>query len=328
MRRAVFAIALLFAAAPASLYAAPAHMAGGLPVSKHTLSEKNPVVEIVANYPQTGDPKIDADLLGTIHSIATGFRKEAVAAHDPSEGPYTLAVNFTIARNDAQVFAVVFTDEWDFRGAHPNMEIVTANYFRDGSWRIFLPELFDGPAGLSRISKLATLDLFRRLLGPNALTDREWIARGADAHWSNFAAFVLLPDTLELHFAPYQVAAYAAGPLTAHVPLARLRDVMRANPRAPVASFDCAHIANDDERAICSDVTLARLDRALSDSWTAEYRSEVDPGKKARWKTEQVTWLKKRGTACAAAGPASSEARVRCLSAFYRARLNAIEDEE
>src|SRR5215472_7099843 len=77
MRRAVFAIALLFAApavlfaAPASAAPAPARTAGGLPVSKRTLSEKNPVVEIEANYPQTGNPKIDADLVGTIRSIAT-----------------------------------------------------------------------------------------------------------------------------------------------------------------------------------------------------------------------------------------------------------------
>ena len=322
MRRAVFAFALL-CAAPAWLYAAPALAAGGLPIAKKTLTEKNPVVEIEAHYPQTGDARIDADLRNTVNRITTGFRKEAIAAHEPQDGPYTLDVDFAIARNDARVFAVIFSDEWDFHGAHPNMEIVTANYFRDGGWRVFLPELFLTPAGLERISKLTTADLDRQLLVPDSLTDKDWIARGADAHWSNFAAFTLLPDALEIHFPPYQVASYAAGPQAAHIPLAKLRDVMRANQRAPVASFDCAQTRTPIERAICSDVELARLDRQVSDSWTAEYRNETDPGRKARWKTEQVTWLHDRDRKCVGAGAAL----LSCLKAYYQGRLNAIENE-
>lgn len=303
--------------------------AGALPVAKRTLKDRNAIYEIAVAYPQTGNAAIDADILATVQRIAAGFRKEATAAHDSEEPRYTLDVNYVIARNDARAFAVIFNDEWDFHGAHPNLEIVTANYLRDGSkdsgGRIYLPELFDGPRGLARISELVTADLDKRLLGPDGMSEKDWIARGADAHWENFQAFVLLPDALEIEFPPYAVAAYAAGPQTSRVALAKLNDVMRANPRAPVASFDCAAARTPDERAICSDVTLARLDRQLTETWSSQVRNDNDPPRKARRKTEQIAWLKNRAGACQAA---SGAAHVACLTKLYQARLKALEDGE
>ena len=188
-----------------------------------------------------------------------------------------------------------------------------------------MPELFDGPRGLARISQLVTADLDKRLLGPDGPSDKDWIARGADAHWENFQAFVLLPDALEIEFPPYAVAAYADGPQTSRVPLAKLKDVMRANPRTPTASFDCAAARTPDEHAICSDVTLARLDRTLTETWSSQYRNENDPPRKVRRKTEQVAWLKNRAGACQAANGA---AHVACLTKLYQARLAALENGE
>jgi uncharacterized protein YecT (DUF1311 family) len=321
MGRLIFAILLgvLFAGETA-FAAAP----GALPVKSRTLKDQNAIYDIDIAYPQTGDAKIDADIFVTVGKIAHGFKKEAVAAHDDQEPRYSLDVTYTIARNDAKAFAVIFQDEWDFHGAHPNMEFVTANYLRaqdsNGSWRIYLPELFDGPRGLARISGLVTADLNKRLLGPDGPSEPDWIKRGADAHWENFQAFVLLPDALEIEFPPYAVAAYAAGPPASRVALSKLADVMRANTRTPVASFDCAAARSDNERAICSDVALARLDRDLTETWSSQYRNENDPPKKVRLKTEQVAWLKKRDQSCNT-GP-----RVPCLVALYQARLAALDE--
>jgi len=330
MGRAGFGIlATVLLALPAFAAAAP----GALPVAGKTIADKSPIYEIRVDYPRTGDAKIDADLLATVNGIVSTFKKEAAAAHDSEEPRYTLAVNYVVARNDARAFAVIFNDEWDFAGAHPNLEIVTANYLRsadnkDDGGRIYLPELFDGNRGLKRIAALATADLSKRLLAPNAdpSSTPEDIARGADAHWENFQAFVLLPDALEIEFPPYQVAAYAAGPQTARIPLAKLKDVMRANPRTPVPSFDCAAAKSADERAICSDLTLARLDRDVSETWSSRVRNENDPTTKARLQTEQVAWLRNRAGACRAA--AGGAAHVACLTRLYQARLKALEDEE
>jgi uncharacterized protein YecT (DUF1311 family) len=321
MGRAIFAILLgVLFAGDTAFAAAP----GALPVKNRTLKDQSAVYAIEIAYPQTGNTAIDADIVTTVNRIAHGFKKEAVAAHDDQDPRYTLDVTYRIARNDARAFAVIFQDEWDFHGAHPNMEFVTANYLRspdsNGSGRIYLPELFDGAHALARISQAVTADLDKRLLGPDSPTEPDWIKRGADAHWENFQAFVLLPDALEIEFPPYAVAAYAAGPQVSRVALSTLRDVIRADPRQPVASFDCATVRSLDEHAICSDVTLARLDRALTETWSSQYRNENDPQRKTRLKTDQIAWLKKRDQSCNT-GP-----RVPCLTALYQARLNQLDE--
>jgi len=103
-----------------------------------------------------------------------------------------------------------------------------------------------------------------------------------------------------------------------------LRDVRRADPRAPVASFDCARAVTPDEKAICADVTLARLDRAVAETWSSQLRNENDPPRKTALKTQQVAWLNLRGTRC----HGEQAARIACLTALYSARLAALEAAE
>ncbi len=318
MRRAAFTFLLgaIWLGVPA-LAAAPA----GLPIAKHTLTARTAIIAVRADYPQTGDARIDADLLATVNRIVASFREEATESHQAKDAPYTLNVSYTIPRNDAQMFAVVFNDEWDFNGAHPNLEIVTANYFRASGWRTYLPELFNGDAGLKRISQMATADLDKQLLGPNSFADKDWIARGADAHWDNFAAFVLLPDALLIEYPPYQVASYADGTQTSRLPLAPLRALLRANPRVPVPSFDCANAKSTNEHAICSDVALARLDRELDETWSSQYRNVTDLKRKTDLKTSQEAWLKQRDKTC------NGGNRVACLTGLYNARLAALESD-
>jgi len=294
---------------------------GSLPVTVRTLAYKDAVVAIRAEYPQTGDAQIDKDIFSTVNAIAGDFRKVAAASHEDKDPPFTLDLGFKVARNDSAMFDVVFSDEWDLHGAHPNLEFVTANYFRSEGWRVYLPEYLDGERGLKRLSKLAIADLERRLLGPNGITDKDWIRRGAAPQWSNFAAFVIRPDALEIEYPPYQVASYADGPQVSRLPLAGLRDVVRANPRLPIPSFDCAKARSGNEKMICSDVMLARLDRAVSETWSSELANENDPGRKAKLKTSQTAWLNGRDRTCAGVS------RVACLVAYYRARLAALENE-
>jgi uncharacterized protein YecT (DUF1311 family) len=290
-----------------------------LPIARRVLTDRNAVVDIRLAYPATGDARIDADLVATVQTIAQGFRKEAAETHDPHDSPYTLNVSYEIARNDAKLFAVIFIDEWDMHGAHPNLEILAANYLRAGSFRVYLPELFEGAPALKRIAALATAALDRQLLTPNALTDADWIARGADAHWDNFDSFALLPDALEIVFPPYRVASFAAGPITIRLPLNRLRDMMRADPYAPVASFDCAQAAMPNEHAICAQVALARLDREMGETFSSEIRGEDDPVRQEALRRQQRAWLTERDQTCRSA--AALDARIACLTGFYRNRL-------
>jgi uncharacterized protein len=133
-----------------------------------------------------------------------------------------------------------------------------------------------------------------------------------------------MPDRIHFWFPPYQVAAYAAGPQESDVPLGLLKRYFRTNPRSPVASFDCAHAAKPDERAICSDVALARLDREVADSYGEALGDSTDAKEKAQKRDAQRVWLVHRSDTCKAS---SGPALVACLSGVYKARLVALSPE-
>ena len=176
------------------------------------------------------------------------------------------------------------------------------------------------PDGFGRISELAIADLDRRVAsGPNALSNDEWVRRGAGAFSYNFGEFTLLKNEVLLHFDPYQVAAYAAGPQVAHISLAQLKGVLRPDWRAPQPSFDCAKARTAIEHALCADVRLARLDRELSEEYFHQTTNDPEGSYAAQIKTAQRGWLAKRDRDCETATQISA-----CLTASYNARMKAL----
>ena len=315
----------IFLGALAAVFAAmPAHGAP-LPVTKRTIADKSKFYEINIECPQTGVKVIDDDLVKSAEEDADQFRREAKSTYRASDGPDTLDMTYTVVRNDASVLAVMFDVDTDFHGAHPNQDIWTANYARADGWRIYLPELFDGPRALPKISQLAIADLDRRIAsGADAMTDKDWVARGAGPTGSNFAAFVLLPNAIHIWFPPYQVAAYAAGPQEVEIPLAPLKLYYRSNPRAPAASFDCRKAAHADEAAICSDVDLARLDRAAAEAYANALDASNNDQEKNAKRAAQRAWLAHRSDSC---GGAAGAPLVACLKGVYKARIAALAPE-
>jgi uncharacterized protein YecT (DUF1311 family) len=307
-------IALLLIAI--GLSAGPALAQGTLPVRTIHIKQETKHDLVDVSYPQTGVKAIDRDVAAEIAALRRQF------AYDPSDtysSHYSLDVSYAVARNDAKLFIVVLNIESDSGGAHPNHDIETLSYLMPDGWRIYLPEIFDGTRALKRISALAVRNLTKEIGGPNSLTDADWIARGAGPDWSNFEAFVLTPQSLVLYFPDYQVAAYAAGAQQTEIPLSALRDVMRRDWRTPVASFDCAKSALAIERAICSDVTLARLDRDVALAYVRRLRSAEDAPHREAVREDQRHWAAGRAAACLA-GPG----QVRCLQRLYGTRLEAL----
>jgi uncharacterized protein YecT (DUF1311 family) len=81
-------------------------------------------------------------------------------------------------------------------------------------------------------------------------------------------------------------------------------------------SFDCAKAVSPDEKLICSDPTLADLDRELA----ARYRQRIESAAPAGIKqiqAAQAAWLKARGAGCA-------QSRAACLKSAYEARLREL----
>jgi uncharacterized protein YecT (DUF1311 family) len=295
-----------------ALAAAPALAGGKLPVKNLKLSGKQKSYEYAVAYPQTGNKAIDAQIANWAKGMASDFRKEAIADAPDTDHPYSMDLSYDVLRNDDVMFVVVFQEEIDEGGAHPNHDVIAFNFLPDG-WRVYLPEIFTSK-GLAKISALAVADLDKQLGGPDGMSDPDWMKRGAGTDWDNFKDFALLPKTLDIQYPPYQVAAYAAGPQESKIALSALRDFYRGDWRAPAASFDCASAKTAVEHAICSDVTLARLDRQASEDYLNRLKYETDASKRDGIRNVQRAWLVRRNNACSGQ---TGGAAVACLSAVY-----------
>jgi uncharacterized protein YecT (DUF1311 family) len=235
---------------------------------------------------------------------------------EPPPWTYSLYVGFGVPRNDAEMLVFGFDESIFTGGAHPNHTIESFNFVMPDAWRVYLPEIFAGKPALEKISALAIADLTKQLLGPDSMSDSDWVKSGAGPSWSNFEDFALLPDTLLIRFPPYQVAAYAAGDQKVEIPLSQLKGLMRKDWRTPVASFDCAKAGTATETAICSDVALARLDRSLADIYAQALSWASDDGEKTKIRDAQRKWIGERN-ACGG--------DIGCLTAAYDARLKALQ---
>jgi uncharacterized protein YecT (DUF1311 family) len=288
-----------------------------------TIDRKTETMEVEVAYPRTGIASIDAFFADWATGMVEDFARSAdedfaAFKEDNGELPpwtYSLYVGFGVPRNDAEML-VIGVDESIFTGgAHPNHNIESFNFIMPDGWRVYLPEIFDGKRALDRISALAIADLSKQLLGPDSMSDADWVKSGAGPAWSNFQDFALLPDSLLIRFPPYQVAAYAAGDQKVEIPLSELAGLMRKDWRLPAASFDCAKAGTAPEKAICSDVPLARLDRALADGYAQALSWASDDAEKAKIRDAQRAWIAERN-ACGG--------DVACLTAAYEARIKAL----
>ncbi len=312
-------VSRFLAVAAALLLSLGAASAAGLPVTKKVLTVKNKDSDISVAYPETGNKAIDAALADYARKSVALFKsyKPDFANNDHQ---YQLETTYVVERNDAQIFAVVFTEYSDTGGAHPNTDLTTFDFLLPDGAQVFLPEIVNGPNGIDRVSRLAVARLIKDIaVGPDTLSDPETIQNGAGPLADNFKHFVLLPSKLHLYFPPYQVAAYAAGPQDITIPLQALKDVIRTDWRAPAPSFDCAKAATPIEHVVCADAALARLDRQMTETYQALlHRISYDPPSAAKLKEDQRAWLATRNKTCAGAAPGP------CLAKAYRARLDVL----
>lgn len=305
---------LLTALALALLLPAAA-CAAGLPLTKKVIHLTNKDSNITVAYPLTGNKAIDTALTAYAQNSATLFK-----TYHPdfanNDHQYELDTSYAVERNDAQVFAVVFTEYSDTGGAHPNTEYRTFNFLMPDGAQVFLGEILDGPNGLDRVSRLATARLNKDIAGgTDSLSDEDTIRHGAGPLADNFKDFVILPSKLHIYFPPYQVAPYAAGPQEVTLPLQALKDVIRADWRAPAPGFNCREAATPIERAICADSALARLDRQMGEAYLAKLYWAYEAAEIAKLKQTQHDWLMTRNKSCGGSVPGT------CLTKLYRARL-------
>jgi len=291
--------------------------ASPLKITKREIKQQKPTHEIDISYPLTGLARIDAEIEPWARKLAADFASEATEAGETR--PWSFELSFEIQRNDGQVLSVIFSHYTYTGGAHPNSSYRTFHFLLPDGYRADIAELFS-PRGIRRISDISISQLKRDLAGPDGMSDTDWIKRGAGPNARNFANFVLTSGELTVLFDAYQVAAYAAGPREVKIPLSRLRDSLRPDPRAPAASFDCLAARGPIEAGICSSRDLARLDRLMSEAYLDFLTWEADDGKRRATQQAQRAWLVQRDAACQNAGPRVAA----CLTPLYEARIKVL----
>jgi uncharacterized protein YecT (DUF1311 family) len=296
-----------------------------VPVETVKIERKTDTVDIAVTYPRTGITGIDTLFAnwatGMVTDLESQAKEDFASFKEDNNGAappwtYSLYLDFSTPRNDAEMLVFNFDKSIYTGGAHPNHDIDTFNFMMPDAWQVYLPEIFNGKPALDRISAIAVADLSKQLLGPDSMSDSDWVKSGAGPTWSNFRDFLLLEDKLVIRFPPYQVAAYAAGEQSVEIPLSQLSGLMRSDWKTPVASFDCQKAGTATEKAICSDIPLARLDRDLADAYAQALSWASDDAEKTRIRDAQRKWIGERD-ACGG--------DVACLTAAYDARLKALQ---
>lgn len=300
--------------------------AAELSVSEQTLTQNGPRYTIDLKYPATGNGAIDA----VIAEFAAARRDEMLPYFtDPETVQYLpegvgmfAELNYSVGRNDGEWFSVMFIYFTYGGGAHPNSMQYGMNFLVADGALVELAEII-GNDGVKFVSAYAIADIDKQFGNDGIDVDDEWVLRGAGPRESNFAAFNWGAEAMTIIFPAYQVAPYAAGPVTVEIPIAKLAPFVRDDVRAPVASFDCAKAGTAVEKGICADAGVARLDRHVADAYAGQLLYVLDEAEAQPVRQAQRDFIKARDASCGA--KAAGAAMTQCLTNAYTARLAAIQ---
>ncbi len=196
-------------------------------------------VDINASWPIVGIARVDDESRAFVTGLADRFEQEIEAlATEPGVEeiahifPYELSISHEATYPSPRVASILW-NIWSFTGgAHGMLDIVANNYDRSTGYPLLLEDLFVDPdLAVLQFSKAA-----RRVLAEpdegsedGAGIPDEMLMAGTEPVEDNFRTFIVIPSGIRLHFQPYQVAPWAAGPQTVDVSLDELQ-AAKPNP--------------------------------------------------------------------------------------------------
>lgn len=306
------------AVSAAVLFAGPAEAAA---VKMVKLASETPAYSVDIEYPQIGVKAIDDEIAAWAKSQADALVRAARQRRE-DQGQFSLAIAATVVRNDAQMFEVVFDESSDMAFGHPANVFTSMNYLMPDGTRFLLTEALM-PGAYKQISALAVAEIKKRATedigGP---ADPDMLRVSTEPEPRNFKNFAFTPTELIVYFAAGQIDMKIADSIEAHIPLAKLRGLLRPDWRKPLASFDCAKAATDIEKTICADRQLARLDRLVAEEYAHALRYGALMGKPvAQIRDGQRAFVAKRDKDCGSLGFGQMG---KCLSTAYAARLEVL----
>lgn len=110
-------------------------------------------------------------------------------------------------------------------GAHPNLNFQTFTFDLTQQKVLALEDIFqDGVNPWPLLAPLVQQNITEQL---GDAADARWIQEGTGENPDNYRNFALTPDALVFFFPPYQVVAYAYGPVTVEIPLAAISGLLK-----------------------------------------------------------------------------------------------------
>ncbi len=238
-----------YPAVPAAQTNGPA--AGGgeidaLTVRMETFSEKTPTVETDVRYPQVDGiadkdqaEQLNSELRNTAMAWKDAFTRDVTGAPDPLGSKSSINVEATVAYLSPEIMSVRYeASVYSAGAAHPNLLYKTLNWDIAHAVSINTDDLFVAEADwVTRFSELSIADLERQFAdaGDDFEALSADIRSGAGPRAENFRAWTMDRDGITLHFEPYQVAAYAAGPQHVDIPWRELAALL--DPAATSAAI-------------------------------------------------------------------------------------------
>lgn len=242
-----------------SLREEPIEFTNGVEIVPRQIKENNKKLkyQIDVAYPQlTGstDPnfeKFNQSVRSLINKKVGGFKQEMAPSPEDEQTPDSgaaaptesmnsdISVGYTVALAKDDLISIEFTvSSYSAGAAHPNSYTEVVNYDLKNGKLLKLADLFvPGSKYLQAISAYCIQALKKQLkdLGADALSDNDWIQKGAGPELTNYDNWTITKKGLNITFDPYQVGPYAAGPQYVVVPYLTLKDISK--PDGPVAQF-------------------------------------------------------------------------------------------
>lgn len=217
----------------------------GLTVRTETFAEETPTVSVDVQYPQIEGladfeqaELVNGELSHTAIVTMDEFRDEVVetASPDPLGSKSSVTIRYDVDMLAPELVSVRYDiNVYSAGAAHPNLFYKTLTWDIAHGSEVRLADLFmPGTPYLERLSALAIADLERQYAafgeGFEALSAD--IRAGAAPREDHFSSWTMGPGGLTIHFEPYQVAPYAAGPQHVTIGWSSLAEILE--PEGPV----------------------------------------------------------------------------------------------
>jgi hypothetical protein len=233
-----------------SVHEEPIAFTGDVEIASKSIKESNKklMYEIDAQYPQlTGGnnpnfEKFNQAARASVTRKVAGFKKDMQPEGEDEEEPRPegsmgsdLSVGYDVLLAQDDLVSIKFDVSTYSQGAaHPNSYADVLNFDLKNGKQLKLSDLFKpGAKYLQAIAAYCINDL-KKQAKDKGLLDEE-IEKGAAAKSDNYESWTITKRGLSIHFDPYQVAPYAAGPQFVLVPYSTLKDLI--NPEGPIAQF-------------------------------------------------------------------------------------------